>query len=97
ALRESEFLVKLSHPNIVKLEGFVEDLSAQKAWLIFPWEEYGNLRDFLASGELSFQINDVTLGLEYLHSREPPVYHGDLKSPNILVSSECRALITDFG
>ncbi|KIO17469.1 hypothetical protein M407DRAFT_32856 [Tulasnella calospora MUT 4182] len=51
ALRESEFLVKLSHPNIVKLEGFVEDPSAQKVWLIFPWEEYGNLRDYLASGE----------------------------------------------
>ncbi|KIO20488.1 hypothetical protein M407DRAFT_29895 [Tulasnella calospora MUT 4182] len=102
ALRESEFLVKLSHPNIVKLEGFVEDLSAQKVWLIFPWEEYGNLRDYLASGEWEVPerislINDVTLGLEYLHSREPPVYHGDLKSLNILVSSECRALITDFG
>ncbi|KIO21585.1 hypothetical protein M407DRAFT_45384, partial [Tulasnella calospora MUT 4182] len=36
-------------------------------------------------------------GLEYLHSQEPPLYHGDLKSLNILVSSECFALITDFG
>ncbi|KIO20487.1 hypothetical protein M407DRAFT_29894, partial [Tulasnella calospora MUT 4182] len=102
ALRESEFLVQLSHPNIVKLEGFVEDLSAQKVWLVFPWEEYGNLRHFLASGEWEIPerislINDVTLGLEYLHNQEPPVYHGDLKSLNILVDSECHALITDFG
>ncbi|KAG9027661.1 hypothetical protein FS837_004196 [Tulasnella sp. UAMH 9824] len=51
ALKESEFLVELSHPNIVKLEGFVADLSEQKVWLIFPWEEHGSLRDFLASGE----------------------------------------------
>ncbi|KIO19628.1 hypothetical protein M407DRAFT_222560, partial [Tulasnella calospora MUT 4182] len=36
-------------------------------------------------------------GLEYLHGQEPPLYHGDLKSLNILVSSECLALITDFG
>ncbi|KAG8925556.1 hypothetical protein FRC01_009993 [Tulasnella sp. 417] len=102
ALRESEFLVELSHPNIVKLEGFVEDLSTQKVWLIFPWEEHGNLRDFLAFGEWQIPerislFYDVTLGLDYLHSREPPIYHGDLKSLNILVDSECNALITDFG
>ncbi|KIO17100.1 hypothetical protein M407DRAFT_85297, partial [Tulasnella calospora MUT 4182] len=36
-------------------------------------------------------------GLEYLHSRKPPICHGDLKSLNILVSSSYRAIITDFG
>ncbi|KIO28197.1 hypothetical protein M407DRAFT_22675 [Tulasnella calospora MUT 4182] len=102
ALRESEFLVELSHPNVVRLEGFVEDLSEHKVWLIFPWEEHGNLRDFLASGEWEIPerislINDVTLGLEYLHSQQPPIYHGDLKSINILVNSEFHGLIIDFG
>ncbi|KIO27382.1 hypothetical protein M407DRAFT_23433 [Tulasnella calospora MUT 4182] len=102
ALRESEFVLDLSHPHIVKLEGFVADLSERKVWLIFPWEEHGNLRDFLASGEWEIPerislINDVTLGLEYIHQQEPPIYHGDLKSLNILVNSGCSALITDFG
>ena len=44
-------MVELSHPNIVELEGFVEDASKHMIWLVFPWEENGNLRDFLASGE----------------------------------------------
>ncbi|KIO23328.1 hypothetical protein M407DRAFT_78217, partial [Tulasnella calospora MUT 4182] len=42
-------------------------------------------------------INDVTQGVKYLHSRNPPICHGDLKSVNILVTSKCRALITDFA
>ncbi|KIO23329.1 hypothetical protein M407DRAFT_78172, partial [Tulasnella calospora MUT 4182] len=39
----------------------------------------------------------VVEGVEYLHGQSPPIYHGDLKSVNILVTSECRAVITDFG
>ncbi|KAG8894487.1 hypothetical protein FRC01_012929, partial [Tulasnella sp. 417] len=85
ALREAEFLVGLSHSNIIELEGFVEDMSGHNVWLVFPWEEHGNLRDFLASGDWEIPerislIDDVTQGVEYLHSRKPPVYHGDLKS-----------------
>lgn len=51
ALREAEFLADLSHPNIIKLEGFVEDLSNEMIWLVLPWEEYGTLRDFIASAD----------------------------------------------
>lgn len=51
ALRESEILRNLSHINIVKFEGFVEEVLKHVIWLVFPWEENGNLRDFLASGE----------------------------------------------
>lgn len=29
---------------------------------------------------ISSQIQDVVDGLEYLHSRDPPICHGDLKS-----------------
>lgn len=49
ALREAEFLVELSHPNIVSLKGFVEDVPADIIWLVFSWEDNGNLREFIAS------------------------------------------------
>ncbi|KIO33113.1 hypothetical protein M407DRAFT_17978 [Tulasnella calospora MUT 4182] len=102
AFREAGFLVKLSHRNIVGLEGFVEDVSEGIIWLVFPWEANGNLRDFIASQdweipERIWLINDVARGVEYLHSQNPPICHGDLKSVNILVNSNCCALITDFG
>ncbi|KIO23343.1 hypothetical protein M407DRAFT_27187 [Tulasnella calospora MUT 4182] len=102
ALREAGFLTELDHPNIVKLEGFVEDLAKNRVWLVFPWEENGNLKDFAASQdweipERIWLIDDVARGVEHLHGRSPPIYHGDLKSVNILVTSECHAVITDFG
>ncbi|KIO17802.1 hypothetical protein M407DRAFT_32524 [Tulasnella calospora MUT 4182] len=101
-VNELRLLDKLSHPNIAKIIGFVEDVEKSIAWLIFPWEDNGNLREFLRSGtweipERVSLILDVASGLEYLHSRQPPVCHGDLKSLNILVNSSNRAVITDFG
>ncbi|KIO21756.1 hypothetical protein M407DRAFT_28682 [Tulasnella calospora MUT 4182] len=101
-LREAGFLVEVSHPNIIKLVGFVEDISKNMIWLVFPWEENGTLRDFVASAnwEIPERISlicDFAEGVEYLHSQEPPIYHGDLKSINVLVNSECLAVITDFG
>ncbi|KAG9040395.1 hypothetical protein FS837_000690, partial [Tulasnella sp. UAMH 9824] len=100
--REAEFLVQLSHEYIIKLQEFVEDMSRKMIWLVLPWEENGNLKDFIASQEWEipeqiYLINDVARGVEYLHSRQPPIRHGDLKSSNILVNSKCWAVITDFG
>ncbi|KIO32719.1 hypothetical protein M407DRAFT_18478, partial [Tulasnella calospora MUT 4182] len=64
--------------------------------------ENGNLKDFAASQdweipERIWLIRGVAGGVEYLHGLSPPIYHGDLKSVNILVTSKCRAVITDFG
>ncbi|KAG9022575.1 hypothetical protein FS837_006285 [Tulasnella sp. UAMH 9824] len=101
-LREAEFLVELSHPNIITLDGFVEDIPNNKIWLVFPWEDNGSLRQFVASADWEIPerislISDVADGVNYLHSRKPPIRHGDLKSINILVNSKSRAIITDFG
>ena len=51
----------------------------------FPWEK-----------KLSI-LNDVCLGLQYLHSRNPPIVHRDLTPNNILLCSHLRAKITDLG
>ena len=34
----------------MEIIGFVEDVDNRIAWLVFPWEDNGNLREFLRSG-----------------------------------------------
>ncbi|KIO28291.1 hypothetical protein M407DRAFT_22500 [Tulasnella calospora MUT 4182] len=99
---ELRILDGLDHPHIVKIIGFVEDMKNRTTWLVFPWEANGNVREFLLSGKWELPervslIQDVASGVKYLHSRQPAIRHGDLKSLNILVNSDHRAVITDFG
>ncbi|KIO22995.1 hypothetical protein M407DRAFT_78619, partial [Tulasnella calospora MUT 4182] len=79
----------LSHPNIIKLIGFVEDMQKGDAWIVLPWEANGNVREFLQSGEWDIPerlslIKDVVGGVEYLHTRQPPICHGDPKSASLV-------------
>lgn len=66
--------------------------------------DHGSLYDLLHNetmpieGELLLPIlRDVCQGLRYLHSADPPVVHGDLKSANVLVDNKFRAKLADFG
>ncbi|KIO21978.1 hypothetical protein M407DRAFT_79667, partial [Tulasnella calospora MUT 4182] len=97
--REVQVMAGLSHENIVRLIGYVEDLENGTAWIVLPWEPNGNVSEFLAKGdwEIPERIQDTFEGIKYLHTRQPPICHGDLKSFNILVNSSYRAVITDFG
>ncbi|KAG8914355.1 hypothetical protein FRC01_004115, partial [Tulasnella sp. 417] len=100
--REVGLLSELSHPNIIKMMGFVEDLQHGVAWILMPKARNGNLATFLASAGwgLNHRISllwDTTTGVEYLHTLRPPIIHGDLKSVNVVVNEAGHAEIIDFG
>ena len=40
---------------------------------------------------------DAAKGMQYLHSRQPPIIHRDLKSPNLLVDAHWHVKVSDFG
>ena len=42
-------------------------------------------------------LEDVSLGLRYLHTRTPPIVHRDLTPNNILLGHHLNAKITDLG
>lgn len=60
------------------------------------------LRDAKAAKQLSWprllsMASDAAKGMVYLHSRQPAVYHRDLKSANLLVTSQWQVKVADFN
>ena len=51
----------------------------------------------LSCNKAAIILNDVCLGLQYLHSRTPPIIHRDLTPNNILLCYHYRAKISDLG
>ncbi|CAL9243157.1 unnamed protein product [Arabidopsis halleri] len=98
------FAGKLDSPHVVSVIGF----SRRRGRLILVYElmENGNLQDALLlrkSPELMIWNRrflvavDIAKGIEYLHSLNVPVIHGDLKPSNILLDRFFSAKISDFG
>ncbi|KAJ1561729.1 hypothetical protein HK096_003547 [Nowakowskiella sp. JEL0078] len=98
----------LKHPNIIQIFGACTDGS--EPFLILELADGGSLSSFLKknSNEISPSrvhkfLTDITAGMVYLHSRNPPVIHGDLKASNILITNysvgidNSRLKISDFG
>lgn len=95
-------LSKLRHPNIVQFLGlfFQEGISAPVVVMEFLpinlslcIDQYGVL-----PCEIGYSIlHDVALGLCYLHSQMPPLFHGNLSSNTILLDSNMTAKLSDLG
>ncbi|PVF91171.1 kinase-like protein, partial [Serendipita vermifera] len=101
--RERAIWATLSHPNILPFWGFAdgEDFGSYGAF-ISPWCSGGNSQTYLqdkgeslSSGERLRLFCGVVNGVVYLHSLS--LIHADLKPANILIDSEDRPRLCDFG
>ncbi|KXN83748.1 Serine/threonine-protein kinase HT1, partial [Leucoagaricus sp. SymC.cos] len=85
------------HENILPFYG-VWIFGQKKLAGVSEWMENGNLHSYLKfcpdTPRLPL-IADIIAGLDYLHGVN--IIHADLKAVNVLISSERRALLADFG
>jgi len=98
---ELEICSELAHPNIVRCLGHSYEGAQLSIFLEYVpgGSMAGVLRDFgaLTGQQLQRSTRDCLHGLEYLHSRDPPVVHRDVKGANLLVTLDMRVKLADFG
>ena len=98
---ECEFMSAIRHPNIVQYLGMYQDPDTRLPVLLMELMD-DSLTHFLESSPqpipYHIQVNichDITLALSFLHSNE--IIHRDLSGNNVLLISNTRAKVTDFG
>ncbi|KDQ16145.1 hypothetical protein BOTBODRAFT_623512, partial [Botryobasidium botryosum FD-172 SS1] len=97
-LYEASIWRRLDHPNVIPFLGLpsIDGLPH----LMSPLMQNGAADDFVRKNPNVNRVRllvQITQGLEYMHTRDPPIIHGDLKANNILVSDKGSACLSDFG
>ncbi|XP_038972719.1 MDIS1-interacting receptor like kinase 2-like [Phoenix dactylifera] len=102
---EIQALTRIRHRNIIKLHGFCSSSGCK--FLIYEYIEKGSLASILRNQETAEELNwerrahiikDVTHALSYIHHDcNPSIVHRDISSNNILLDSDFKAYLSDFG
>ncbi|XP_010509863.1 PREDICTED: protein LYK5-like [Camelina sativa] len=102
---EINLLKKLNHSNIIRLSGFC--IREGTSYLVFEYSENGSISDWLHSSDKKKTLTwkqrveiarDVAEALDYLHNYvTPPHIHKNLESTNVLLDSDFRAKVSNFG
>ena len=97
---EVDFLSALDHPHIVKFVDFFE--TKDRSVLVTELLDGADLHETLAAREVPFDeyetahvLQQLLKALTYLHGRM--IMHRDVKAENIMISSQNKVTLIDFG
>ena len=97
--REAVVAASLDHPNIVQMYDVGNEQGLiYIAMQLLPGRTLGDLlreRGTLPLDQLAPIVDQVASALDYAHARG--IIHRDIKPANILIDSDGRAVLTDFG
>eukprot|EP01016_Furgasonia_blochmanni_P038113 TRINITY_DN4572_c0_g2_i1.p1 TRINITY_DN4572_c0_g2~~TRINITY_DN4572_c0_g2_i1.p1 ORF type:complete len:289 (+),score=28.48 TRINITY_DN4572_c0_g2_i1:2-868(+) len=99
-IKELEILGSLNHPNVLTYLGF--SVNQNRCFMVSEFADNGSLYEHLHKKATKFthsQIFDICKqianGMAYLHDNH--ILHCDLKSSNILLTTDLRVKLCDFG
>ncbi|KAI3902165.1 hypothetical protein MKW92_026872 [Papaver armeniacum] len=100
--KEISIMQRLRHPNVLLFMGAV--YSPERLAIVTEFLPRGSLFKTLHKSKEALDIRrrlrmalDVVRGMNYLHHRNPPIVHRDLKSSNLLVDKNWTVKVGDFG
>ncbi|KAK9277617.1 hypothetical protein L1049_007163 [Liquidambar formosana] len=100
--KEIDIMRRLRHPNVLLFMGAV--YSHERLAIVTEFLPRGSLFKTLHKNNQALDIRrrlrmalDAARGMNYLHHRNPPIVHRDLKSSNLLVDKNWTVKVGDFG
>jgi serine/threonine protein kinase len=100
--REANILASLRHPSLPRVGDHFE-IQGQGQYFVMDYIEGEDLREHMERTETVSEEVAVAIGtavcdaLTYLHSRQPPVVHRDVKPGNIKITPDGQIILVDFG
>ncbi|XVE55117.1 hypothetical protein DITRI_Ditri03aG0134900 [Diplodiscus trichospermus] len=99
--REIMILLKLDHPNVVKLEGLATSRMQYSLYLVFDFMQsdlakiISRPEDRLTEPQIKCYMHQLLSGLQHCHERG--ILHRDIKGSNLLIDKNGVLKIADFG
>eukprot|EP00948_MAST-09A_sp_MAST-9A-sp1_P002837 g2837.t1 len=102
-LAEALQMQYLQHPNLLQMIACHFTIDAQ--FLITEFAELSTLQECILSDRMNLTLNNhllemligVAKSMQFIHSRQKPIIHRDIKPDNILVRANYTSLLADFG
>ncbi|MGV9245899.1 protein kinase domain-containing protein [Streptomyces sp. NPDC003710] len=99
-LREARALARVDHPNVVTIHHVVDGGPGSYPWIVMELVTGGSLADRLARGpmnpgEAARVGREVLAALRAAH--QAGIQHRDVKPANVLLRTDGRPVLTDFG
>ena len=100
-VREAQTAGILSHPNIVTIHDIGEDTESRASFIAMEYIEGRNLKSLLTDknrftwDEIADLVAQIGEALDYAHRKG--IIHRDVKPANIILTTDGKVKITDFG